>query len=66
MTPEQQEQLHYHVQAIAQILYEDTSSEKINTLEQVETTVRKKTLEHITPQIGFFFSEKSPKQMREE
>ena len=31
MTPEQQEQLRYHVQAIAQILYEDTSSEKINT-----------------------------------
>ena len=41
MTPEQQEQqeqqeqLCYHVQAIAMILYEDTSDEKINTLEYI-------------------------------
>lgn len=42
MTPEQQ-QLHYHVQAIAQILYEDTSEQNIDTLAQIKTTVRKKT-----------------------
>ncbi len=65
MTPEAQEQLKQHVEAIAQILYEDSSSESINSLEAIETTIREKTLEYITPEMGVFFSEKSPTQMQE-
>ena len=66
MTPQTQQKLNSHIDAIAKILYEETSSEDIETLEGIEETVRKKTLEYLTPQIGFFLSKKLPEQLQVE
>ncbi len=56
MTPEKQKALKDHIEAIAKILYEETKPEELENLAKIEATVRDKTLEHITPQIGFFLS----------
>ena len=72
MTPEKAKQLKAHVQAaafggklppktclaIAAILYAETPSEKLNTLEEIEQTVRQKVLKHVSPEIGVFLSER--------
>ena len=56
MTPEQEAALQYHSREIAKILYEDSNTQEVQTLEGIEKTVRAQTLEHVTPQIGFFLS----------
>ena len=40
MTPEKQQALQEHIQAIAKILYEETSPEQLKNLEILEETVR--------------------------
>lgn len=60
MTPEKQKQLQSHLEAIAQILYEDANTDNLNDLEQIEKTIREQTLEHITPQIGVFCPKSYP------
>ena len=54
MTPEKQKELNQHLQAIAKILYEEAEPTKIESLAGIEETIRQQTLEHITPQMGFF------------
>ncbi len=58
MTPEKQKALEEHIEVIAKILYEESKPEQLESLAKIEATVRDKTLEHITPQIGFFLSNK--------
>lgn len=58
MTPEQQQELNQHIQAIAKILHQEAEAEKIQTLEGIETTIREQTLKYITPKLGFFLSQK--------
>ena len=66
MTPEQQKALEEHLEAISQrsasrganILYQETKPEQLESLAKIEATVRDQTLEYITPQIGFFCSSK--------
>lgn len=62
MTPEDKKALADHIKAIAKILYKHTPPEKIETFEGIETTVRDKVLEHVSPQITFFLSEKRQEQ----
>ena len=66
MTPEQQAELNLHLKAIAQILYQQADSSKLETLVGIEETIREQTLEYITPQIGFFFSKTLPELKQEE
>jgi hypothetical protein len=66
MTPENAIALKAHVQAIAAILYEDTSPEELNTLEEIEQTVRQKVLKHVSPEIGVFLSNQSQGQQQAE
>lgn len=54
MTPEQEKALSEHIGAIAKILYSDTSPSELTTLEQIETTVRDKVLNYVSPELGFF------------
>ena len=56
MTPDKQKELKEHVEAIAKILYEETEPKDLGSLAKIEETIREHTLEHITPQIGFFLS----------
>lgn len=66
MTPENAIALEDHVQAIAAILYEETPPENLNTLEEIEQTVREKVLKHVSPKIGVFLSKQSQVQPRVE
>jgi predicted flap endonuclease-1-like 5' DNA nuclease len=56
MTPEQEQELQSHVQKIAAILYQDTPSEQLTSLEGIEVAVRQHVLERISPEIGIFLS----------
>ncbi len=66
MTPEKTEALKAHLQAIAAILYEETPPEKLNTLEEIEQTVRQKVLKHVSPEIGVFLFKQSQVQPQAE
>jgi hypothetical protein len=49
MTPEQQQALTTHVQAIAQILYDDSDLQALQTLEGIEVTLRSQLQKHVSP-----------------
>lgn len=66
MTPEKETKLAQHVEAIAALLYEETKPEQLESLAKIEATVRDKTLQYITPQLGVFLSEKLQKLHQEE
>ncbi len=66
MTPEKAEELKTYVQAIATILYEETPQETLNTLEEIEQTVRQKVLKHVSPEIGIFLSKELQVQLKAE
>ena len=56
MTPEQEQTINQHIQAIAQILYEDTPKEKLTTLAGIEEAVRQQMLTQVMPKVGVFLS----------
>ncbi len=65
MTPEEKQRLQAAAKEIASILYKNTSPEALETLEGIEKTVRclrratpTQMLEHVSPQIAFFLSNK--------
>lgn len=58
MTPEQEQAIQEHSQAIARILYEDTPKEELKTLAGIEQAVRTRMQEHVMPKVGVFLSEK--------
>ena len=62
MTPEKVKELKAYLQAIAAILYEETPQELLNTLEEIEQTVRQKVLKYVSPEIGVFLSQRSQGQ----
>lgn len=66
MTPEKQQELNQYIQAIAKILHEEADSKQIKNLEGIEKTIREQTLEYITPQLGFFLSQKQQELKRED
>lgn len=54
MTPEQKQALQEHVRAIAKILYEDTSAERLTSLAGIESAVRSQMQKHVMPEVGVF------------
>ncbi len=64
MILEQKERLAAHIQEIAKILYKNTPPEKIETFEGIETAVREQVLEHVSPKIAFFLSEKRQERQK--
>ena len=52
MTPEEKERLEACLQEISSILYKNTASAQIETLEDIEIAVRQQTLELISPKIA--------------
>lgn len=63
MTPEEEKELTEHIDAIAKILYRQVQPEQVETLAKIEETVRKQTLQHISPRVGFFLSNKLQEQL---
>ena len=58
MTPEKQQALQEHIQAIAKILYEDTSPERLTSLAGIEEAVRSQMQKHVMPEVGVFLSKR--------
>lgn len=56
MTPEQQQALQEYIQAIAEILYDDTPSEQLTSLAGIEQAVRSQMQKHVMPEVGVFLS----------
>lgn len=61
MTPEEQQMLKTHARAIAAILYQNTDTEKLQSIEDIELTVRDHLLESVSPEIGIFLSKQRHK-----
>lgn len=62
MTPDQEQAL-THLQAIAQILYEDSDPATMQTLEGIEMILRQQIQTHVSPELGNFLAKRlqSPK-----
>lgn len=58
MTPDSRQQLDSHVRAIAQILHEDAQAQGLpmNSLADIEQTVRAQLQAHVSPGLGNFLS----------
>ncbi len=66
MTPETEQKLAQHIEAIAALLYQETEAEQVESLGKIEATIREQTLEYITPQLGIFLFSKLQEQKQEE
>jgi DNA topoisomerase VI subunit B len=64
MTPEDQQALNEHVQAIAKILYKDADKSQITNLAEIEAMVRSQVQQHVTPELGGFLSQRLQKQRK--
>lgn len=58
MTPEQEQALKEHLQAIAKILYDDSEPATMQTLEGIEMTLRQQIQTHVNPELGNFLSKR--------
>ena len=58
MTPSEKKELEACLRRVSEILYNDSDSESLETLETIENTVRAKVLEHVSPKIALFLSPK--------
>lgn len=58
MTPDTHQELDSHVRAIAQILYDDAQANGLpmDSLEDIEHTVRAQIQSHVSPGLGNFLS----------
>jgi hypothetical protein len=65
MTPEQEQALAAHVEAIAAILYADSDPAALVNLEAIELRVRQQIQQHVSPELGRFLSAKLPKPQPE-
>lgn len=65
MTPEEQQAIKIHANAIAAILYRNTEEAKLESLAGIEQAVRQHMLEHVSPQVGVFLSKQRAKQQQE-
>ncbi len=58
MTPDQEQALKEHLQAIAKILYDDSDPATMQTLEGIEMTLRQQIQTHVSPELGNFLSKR--------
>ena len=58
MTPSEKQELEACLRRVSEILYNDSDSESLESLETIENTVRAKVLEHVSPKIALFLSKK--------
>ena len=58
MTPDKEQALKTHLEAIAQILYDESDPEAMKTLEGIELTIHQQIQAHVSPELGLFLSER--------
>jgi hypothetical protein len=56
MTPDKEQALKQHLQAIAQILYDESDPATMKTLEGIEMTLKRQIQTHVSPELGSFLS----------
>ena len=56
MRADKLKQIKAHANAIAKLLYEETDSEQVKTLEGIEEAVRKHLIDYINPEVANFLS----------
>jgi hypothetical protein len=66
MTPEKQSIVDQKLKEVAEILYNNTPDEELNTFETIELSVREHLLTKVAPKIGEFFSIQQQEQVQEE
>ena len=66
MTPEEQSTIDQKLKEVAEILYNNTSSEELATFETIELSVREHLLGNVAPKIGEFFLTKQGEVKQEE
>ena len=66
MTPSERKRLEACLTEVSEILYNNSDTESITTLEDIETVVREKVLENVSPQIALFWSKEKQKRERED
>lgn len=62
MTPSEKARVQKCVKELSEILYRNTPSEKCQSLEGIEKTVREHLLESVGPEMAFFLSNKKRKR----
>ena len=66
MTPEQRQKLKINLQGIADIFYENTPPENLQSFESIELTVREQIVEIVAPEISGFFLTQQEELLRGE
>lgn len=66
MTPDKAAQLQTHLDAIAEILYQESDPAAMQSLEGIELTVREKIQAHVSPELGRFLSAQLVERQRDE
>ena len=61
MTPSEREELEACLKRASEILYNNTDTDSLSTLVDIEIAVRNQVLEHVSPKIALFLSQKRPK-----
>ena len=66
MTPEQRQKIKINLQEIADIFYQNTPPDNLQSFESVELSVREHLIETVAPEIsGFFLTRRVEKVRRE-
>ena len=65
VTPSEQLELEACLKRVGEILYNNSDTESLKNLEDLESTVREKILEHVSPKITFFLSKKRLELVKE-
>jgi hypothetical protein len=61
MTPDERLELEACLRRVSEILYNNSDTDSLETLADIEITVRNQVLEHVSPKIAFFLSPKKLK-----
>ena len=65
MTPSEKLELEACLRRASEILYNNSDTENLKNLEDIEMTVRKKILEEVSPKITLFLSKKRQELVEE-
>ena len=60
MTPAEREELEACLKRASEIIYNNSDTDSLETLADIEITVRNQVLEHVSPKIALFLSKKRP------
>ena len=66
MTPEEQAKIKEHLRQVAEILYKETPSDKLDRFETIELSIREHLQETVAPELSNFFIMQQAESQQEE